>query len=53
MDKSEEKFINTELDNIFTKLHQADDRISKDREETLRLATETRTMLTDLRKHFG
>ena len=49
----EESEFNNQLDNIFIELHKSDERICEDREETLRLATETRNILADLRNQFG
>jgi hypothetical protein len=43
----------SELNNIFAQLHKADDRIIKDREDTVRLNNETKVMLADLRKKIG
>ena len=42
-----------ELDEIFTSLHKADDHIAETRQNTVRLGTETRSMLNDLRKQLG
>ena len=42
-----------QLDGILTELHEADERIAKDRQDTVRLGKETRAMLTDLRKQLG
>lgn len=42
-----------ELDEIFTSLHKADDRIAETRQNTVRLGIETRSMLDDLRKQLG
>ena len=43
----------SELNNIFAQLHKADDRIIKDREDTVRLNNETKIMLADLRNKIG
>jgi hypothetical protein len=43
----------SELNNIFAQLHKVDNRIIKDREDTVRLKNETKVMLADLRKKIG
>ena len=42
-----------ELNKIFTQLHDADQYIAETRQNTVRLGTETRSMLDDLRKQLG
>ena len=41
------------LDEIITQLHDADRHITQTRQNTVRLGTETRSMLNDLRKQLG
>ena len=43
----------TELEEIFTQLHDADRHIAETRQNTVRLGIETRSMLDDLRKQLG
>lgn len=43
----------TELDEIFTQLHDTDRYIAKTRKNTVRLGIETRSMLNDLRQQLG
>lgn len=49
----EESKISARLDDILSQLQAADDRIAKDRQDTVRLGQETKVMLTDLRKQLG
>jgi|GEM_PF-5562449 len=49
----EESKYSTELDEIFTQLHDADRHIAETRKNTMRLGIETKSMLDDLRKQLG
>ena len=49
----EESKISARLDDILSQLRAADDRIAKDRQDTVRLGQETKVMLADLRKQLG
>ena len=49
----EESKISARLDDILSQLQAADDRIAKDRQDTVRLGQETKVMLADLRKQLG
>ena len=53
LEKLEESEYSAELDETFTQLHEADDRIAETRQNTMRLGIETRSMLDDLRKQLG
>ena len=50
--QNESKY-STELDEIFTQLHDADRHIAETRKNTMRLGIETKSMLDDLRKQLG
>lgn len=53
VEEEEKSEFDSQLDDIFTELHAADDRITKDCEDIVLLGKETRTILSDLRKQLG